>query len=173
MAALIIGDPVNELSIRPATLGDARAIAQIYNHYVVTSTATFDTEPKTDGERIVWLVSRGMEHPVLVAEIGGAVVGWGALSPYRDRPAWRHTAEVAVYVDGDHTGAGIGPKMLDKLVEAGRSAGHHVLLSQVVSENEASLKMAQRAGFERVGTLKGVGRKFDRWIDLELLRMEL
>jgi len=164
---------VTQTSVRRATLGDARVIADIYNHYVATSTATFDTEPKSVGDRIAWLTEHGDTHPVLVAEKDGEVVGWGALSPYRERPAWRLTAEVAVYLACGSTGAGIGSQLLGALVEAARAAGHHVLLSQIVAENHASLKMAERAGFERVGTLREVGRKFDTWIDLEILRLAL
>jgi len=164
---------VTGVFIRKATLGDARAIAEIYNHYVKSSTATFDTEPKSVGDRIAWLTQHGDSHPVFVAEAQGEVVGWGALSPYRERPAWEHTAEVAVYLKQDRTGSGIGGELLQALVDAARAAGHHVLLSQIVAENEASLKITERAGFERVGTLKEVGRKFDRWVDIELLRLGL
>jgi len=164
---------VTEVSIRRATLGDARVIAEIYNHYVTTSTATFDTEPKSVGDRIAWLTEHGETHPVLVAEQSGEVVGWGALSSYRERPAWRHTAEVAVYVAAARTGQGVGPRLLEALVGAAREIGHHVLLSQIVADNVASLRMTERAGFERVGTLEQVGYKFDRWIDLELLRLGL
>jgi phosphinothricin acetyltransferase len=164
---------VSEVLIRRATLGDARAIADVYNYYVANSTATFDTEPKSVGERIAWLTQHGDEHPVFVAESEGGVVGWGALSPYRERPAWRHTAEVAVYLSAESTGKGIGAELLGALVDAAREVGHHVLLSQIVSENTASLRMTERVGFERVGTLRQVGRKFDRWIDLELLILEL
>ncbi len=162
-----------ETTIRRATLGDARAIADIYNHYIATSTATFDTECKSVGERIAWLTEHRDAHPVFVAENDDAVVGWGALSPYRERPAWLHTAEVAVYVAPERTGEGIGPALLAALVDAAREIGHHVLLSQIVAENTASLRMTERAGFERVGTLRQVGRKFDRWIDLELLSLRL
>jgi L-amino acid N-acyltransferase len=82
---------------------------------------------------------------------------------------WRHTVELSVYVAEDHVGLGIGPRMLEALVRHCRAAGHHALIAQIVADNERSLRMAQRAGFERVGTMREVGRKFDRWVDLVLL----
>lgn len=162
---------MTELSLRRATLGDARVIADIYNHYVATSTATFDTEPKTHGERIAWLTSRGDDYPVFVAEKGGEVVGWGTLSPYRERPAWRPTAEVAIYLSPGHCGAGIGRALLQHLVEAARHSSLHVLVAQVVTENTASLALFDRTGFDRVGTLREVGWKFDRQLDVVLFQL--
>lgn len=161
------------MRIVPATTEHAEQIARIYNHYVLHSTATFDTEPGSVEARVAWLEDRSPRHPVLVALLGGDVVGWGALSPYRDRPGWRHTAEVAVYLDPAHTGRGIGPRLLDVLVEAARDAGLHVLLSQIVADNDASLAVTERAGFERMATLPEVGHKFGGWIDLVLLQKRL
>ncbi len=164
---------MNDLAIRRATLGDARSIADIYNHYVANSTATFDTEPKSVGERIAWLTEHGDTHPVLVAEIDGVVVAWGALSQFRERPAYRHTVEIAVYVAPEHTGAGIGPALAEALIDAARSAGHHVVVSQIVSENLPSIKLSERAGFTPVGTMHEVGRKFDRWLDVVVMELVL
>jgi phosphinothricin acetyltransferase len=157
---------MRSVSIRPALPSDAAAIAAIYSHYVVTSTATFDTEPVTAEQRAAWLAERGPEHPVLVASSGGEVVAWGSLSPYAPRPAWGATVEVGVYVDSAHVGTGIGSSMLAALVEEARAAGHHAIISRIVSENAASIAMAEKAGFERVGHLREVGRKFDRWLDV-------
>jgi phosphinothricin acetyltransferase len=164
---------VDHLVIRRANNTDAVDIARIYNHYIRTSTATFDTIEKSVEERTQWLAGHDDRHPVLVAELAGRVLGWGAIAPWGSRPGWRHTVELSIYVSSDSLGKGIGPKLLGALVAEARSAGHHALVSQVVTENEASLKMSERAGFGRVGTLREVGRKFDRWIDLALLEMVL
>jgi len=160
-------------TIRRATLGDARRIAEIYNHYIETSTATFDTEPKTVGDRIAWLTEHGDSHPVFVAEKDDEVVAWGSLSPFRERAAYCHTVELGVYVDVGHTGEGLGPAMLDTLIDAARGAGHHVLVAQIVSSNVPSIKMGERAGFEDVGTMREVGFKFNRWLDVVIMQMRL
>ena len=157
----------------PAVSAHAEHIARIYNHYVLNSTATFDTEPGSVEARRVWLEERSPRHAVYVALHGDEVVGWGALSPYRERPGWRHTAEVAVYLDPAHTGRAIGPLLLGRLVEAARDAQLHVLLSQVVADNHASLAVTERAGFERVALLREVGHKFGEWVDLVLLQKRL
>ncbi len=159
--------------VRRATLGDARTISDIYNHYIVNSSATFDTETKSVGERIAWLVEHGDAHPVLVAESAGEVVGWGSLSPFRERPAYRHTVELGVYVAPEHTGSGIGRALTEALIEAARRAGHHVVVSQIVSENLPSIKLAERAGFRPVGTMHEVGRKFERWLDVLIMELVL
>lgn len=161
------------VSIRPATLQDAAEIARIYNMYVLGSTATFDIEPHTVERREEWLRGRSAEYPVLIAENGSSVLGWAALSPYRERPAWRHTVEVAVYVGEDARGQGIGPQLLDAVLDSARDVGHHAAVAQVTTENVASLKTLERAGFERVGTLIQVGRKFDRWLDVAILQHTL
>ena len=87
------------IDVRRAIAGDGEAIARIYNHYVLTSTATFDTEPKTPADREAWLANRSPAHPVLVAEQDGRGVGWGSLSPWGERPAYRHSVEISTYVD--------------------------------------------------------------------------
>ncbi len=164
---------VSEISIRRATTGDAPAIAAIYNHYIFNSTATFDTEPKSVEERERWIAEREPRHPVFVAEREGRVIGWAAISRYRERPAYVHTAEVAVYMDVDERGAGVGGRLLGRLIDEARSLGLHVLVSQIVAGNEASLKMTERLGFERVGVLREVGRKFGTWLDVVILEMVL
>lgn len=160
---------MNELHIRSATPADAADIARIYNHYIKESTATFDTAEKTEQERVQWLADHGEGFPVLVAERDGDVIGWGSISPFRERPAYRHTVELGIYLRDGETRAGVGPLVLDALIKAAEKAGHHALMGQVVSENEASLRMLERAGFSRVGYLPEVGCKFGRWLDLVIV----
>jgi len=163
---------MSQLAIRPATDADAAAIATIYNHYIRTSTATFDTEEKSVANRLAWLGEHGGAYPVLVAhEDGGEIVAWGSLSKWGTRCAYRHSVEISVYVAPAATKAGLGPAMCEALIELGRELGHHAIISQIVSENEPSLKMGARLGFENVGRLRQVGRKFDRWLDVVLMEL--
>lgn len=162
---------MNPATIRRATTADATAIAGIYNHYVRTSTATFDTVPVTVDSRIAWLETHGDAHPVFVAERDGEVVGWASLSPYGVRPGWARTVEIGIYLAEGHTGTGLGAPLLGALVDAAREAGHHALIGQIVAENEPSLRLTERAGFKRVGHLPEVGRKFDRWVDLVMMQL--
>ena len=160
---------MSDIEIRLATASDAAAINAIYNHYVCTSTATFDTEVMSAERRLAWLGEHIGDYPVLVAERAGEVLGWGSLSRWGTRCAYRHTVEISIYIAETATGGGMGPALGDALVVRARAAGHHAIVSQIVHENLASLKMAGRLGYEHVGTLKQVGRKFDRWLDVVLM----
>ena len=164
---------MDDLTIRRATVADAAAIAGIYNHYVLHSTATFDTHAKSAEDREWWLSDRDPRHPVFVAERDGEVVGWAALGPYRERPAWALTSEVAVYVSASQRGSGIGTRLLGMLVDEAGGLGLHALVSQVVVGNDPSVRMAEGLGFERVGLLREVGRKFDTWLDVVIMELVL
>lgn len=165
---------MTSLIIRPATADDAPAVAAIYNHYVTTSLVTFDTEPKSEDDRRRWIADRDGAHPVVVA-LGDddEVVGFGALSAHSPRPAWARTVEAAVYVREGAVGRGIGPDILDELIRLGRKLGHHVMVSRIVGTNESSLKMVERAGFERVGVMREVGYKFGTWLDVVIVQLLL
>ena len=127
---------MRDLTIRPAAESDASSIAAIYNHYVRTSTATFDTEERSLAEQIAWLAEREEAHPVLVAENDDrGILAWGALSPFRERGAWRHTVEISVYVAPDAAGQGIGPALSEVLIDRAQELGHHAIISQIVHEN--------------------------------------
>ena len=164
---------MNPIHIRHAVSADAVAVAQVYNHYVRTSTATFDTETKSTADRVAWIESRSAEHPVLVVEQDGAIVAWGALSPLGERPAYGHSVEISTYVAAGVTRQGVGPALAQALVDEARRIGHHAVVGRIVADNEPSLKMSLRLGFSEVGRLREVGYKFGRWLDLVLLELIL
>ena len=164
---------MRDLTIRLATDGDARSIAQIYNHYVRSSTATFDTAERSVEDQSARLQQHAASHPVVVAETDDEIVAWGSLSPWGTRCAYQHTVEISVYVAPQSAGDGIGPAVSAVLIERARELGHHAVVSQIVHENDPSLSMARRLGFEYVGTLREVGRKFDRWLDVVLMELVL
>ncbi len=152
---------------------DLPAVNEIFNHYVRTSTVTFETQEWTDEERSAWHTEHGDKYPVVVAERDGEIVGWGSASRWSERKGWMHTVEFSVYVKAGVTGGGIGPAILDALIAACRAVGHHVALAQIVADNEPCLKMVENAGFERLGVMKEVGYKYDRWLDLALVELLL
>lgn len=159
-----------EVNLRPACPDDAGAIARIYNHYILESTATFHTEPVDAAERAEWMVERGEAYPTLVAEVDGTVCAWGALSAYRPRPAWHPTVEVAIYVAPEHTGRGIGPLLIDELLDRALENGYHSVVSQIVAGNEPSEAIAERSGFVEVGRLREAGLKFGQRLDVILMQ---
>lgn len=162
-----------DVIIRPATAADAADIARIYNQAVTGSTATFDDEPKTAGDRVEWLTAHDERHPVLVAERDGAIIGWGSLTAYSSRRAYDGTVEASTYLDEAHTGRGLGTTLSSALIDRAREIGLHVILSRICTENTASLAMAARLGFKEVGVMHEVGYKFGRWLDVALLELVL
>ncbi|MFZ4434697.1 MAG: GNAT family N-acetyltransferase [Microthrixaceae bacterium] len=162
--------------IRPAELADAPAILDIYNHEVQTSVVTFDLVPRTLAEQEEWIGDRSGAHAVLVAvdddpdgTTPEAIAGFGALSPYRDRPGYSTTVEDSVYVHRDHRGNGVGRLLLAELVETARAHGFHAMMAKVVGGHEASITLHAAAGFEVVGHEREVGRKFGRWLDVVVM----
>ena len=164
------------MNLRDATVADLPAIVDIYNYEVANSTATFDTIAVTVDERTAWL-ARHREtprHPVLVVQAdGGAVAGWAALSAWSDRCAYARAAEVSVYVHRDHRGKGIGRQLLMALIERGRAAGLGVLLARISMDGDASVKLHESLGFGRIGTMRRVGEKFGRILDVDVFELHL
>jgi phosphinothricin acetyltransferase len=157
-------------SIRVATRDDAGIINDIQNYYVLSSTATFHTESQTLDERLAWLDGRSRAHPVTVAEADGAVVGWGALEIFRSRPAYRHTAELSVYVHHERHRLGIGRAIVADLIQRARTLGHHTLVGGCCSETTSAIALLEASGFTRVARFREVGHKFDRWLDVVFLQ---
>ncbi|MGE5554221.1 MAG: N-acetyltransferase family protein [Betaproteobacteria bacterium] len=146
-------------------------ITAIYNEAVQNSTATFDTEPKTLDDRRRWLAEHGEAYPVLVAlDPAGQVLAWGSLSPYSDRLAYRFTVEDSLYVHPQARGQGLGSLLLGRLVELAQEHNYHTIIAKIVDGNAASLAVHRRHGFTDVGTMRQVGYKFGRWLDVTILQ---
>ena len=158
------------MQLRLATLDDAEGIRAIYNVEVLTSTVTFDLVPRSLDDQRRWLADRSGAHAVLVAVEGREVIGFGSLSPYRDRPAYRTTVEDSVYVHPDHQGEGVGRALLAELVELAADHGFHAVMARIVGGHEASIRLHRSLGFTVVGTEREVGRKFNRWLDVVLMQ---
>ncbi|MGE0374919.1 MAG: N-acetyltransferase family protein [Planctomycetaceae bacterium] len=163
----------NRITLRRATPVDAGAIADIYNEAILTTTATFDTDPKTAQEREQWLQSHDERHPVLVAVDGGKVIGWASLSAWSDRRAYADTAETSFYVHSTHRGRGVGRLLKLAIIEEARRLGYHSLIARVAEGSAESLHLNESTGFVLVGTLKEVGRKFGRLLDVHILQLLL
>jgi L-amino acid N-acyltransferase len=163
----------NAVTVRRAQLTDAATIADIYNEAILTTTATFDTETKTAEERAEWLQSHDERHPILVAEIDGVVVGWASLTLWSDRTAYADTAESSFYVHSTHRGRGIGRKLKEAIIDEARRLGYHTLIARITAGSTESMHLNESTGYIRVGTLKEVGRKFGKLLDVHILQKML
>jgi len=156
--------------VRLAGPEDAEAILTIYNREVTGSTVTFDMVPRSLAEQREWLAARAGAHAAVVAVDGTRVIGFGSLSPYRDRPAYSTTVEDSVYVDPGSQGRGVGRALLGELVRLATAHGFHAMMARVVDGHEASIALHRACGFELVGVEREVGRKFGRWLDVALMQ---
>lgn len=152
-----------------ARADDAEAMRRIYNVYVETSTVTFDLVPRTLAQQRAWLGARTGAHTALVAVQDDEVIGFGSLSPYKERPAYSTSVEDSVYVDVAHHGQGVGRALLSALLEAAETSGFHAVFARIVGGHEASIGLHAGHGFEVVGTEREVGRKFGKWLDVVVM----
>lgn len=165
--------------IRPVTHDDNMSLREIHHWAVNNTTATMDTEPRSPDAQSAWIDAHdGDPYPALVAEdatgdpgMVGQVLGYASLSPYIPRPGYRTTAEVSVYVHPNWQGVGVGQQLLTALTREARRRGFVSLVSLISEDNTASLRLHQAQGFERAGTLRQAGRKFDRWVDVTFMQL--
>jgi L-amino acid N-acyltransferase YncA len=164
-------DPV----IRPAASGDLDAVAAIFSHYVTSSVITFEVTPPTAQD---WrrtrddLARRGL--PFLVCECDGEMAGYAYAAPWRAKPAYRHTVESTIYLAPDHTGRGLGRRLLRTLQEHCTLAGAEQMIAVIAdSGNPASIALHRACGFTDAGRLLNVGRKHGRLIDTLLMQYDL
>lgn len=163
------------VEFRAATAADAPALAEIYAHYVLTHTATFEIDPPdaTEMERRRQVVlAAGM--PYLVAVAHGQVIGYGYAGTYRPRVAYRHTVEDSIYLRPEWAGRGVGRDLLGRLITASEAAGFRQMVAVIGdSANTASVRLHARLGFVEIGTLREVGFKFGRWLDTVIMQRPL
>jgi len=153
--------------IRSAKDDDALDIAYIYNYYIATSHATFEIEPIDEAEMLrrieeCWYSG----YPFLVCEENDEIVGYAYGRRFRVRQAYLHSVEVTVYVRPGHTERGIGKLLYEKLFDEIRKGDFHAIIGGISLPNDASIKLHENFGFEKVAHFREVGRKFDRWIDV-------
>jgi len=162
------------MRLRLAASRDAEAIRTIYNHEVVSGTSTFDLTPRSPADQAAWLERHQGAHPAVIAvsDDDGRTLGFGALSPFRSRPAYATTVEDSVYVASGERGTGVGRSILEELVRLGSEHGFHAVIARIVGHNDASIGLHRTCGFELVGIEREVGRKHGRWLDVvELQRL--
>jgi phosphinothricin acetyltransferase len=157
--------------LRPAERTDAEAIRIIYNAEVAGTTVTFDLVPRTLEDQVAWVEEHSGGHPAIVAvDETGDIIGFGSLSPYKERPAYFTTVEDSVYVRDDHRGTGVGHQLLTELVRLAQQYGYHSIIARIVGGHDASISLHRRCGFEIVGTEREVGRKLGKWLDVVVMQ---
>jgi L-amino acid N-acyltransferase YncA len=155
--------------VRPATLADAAAIAEIYNQGIADRVATYETEPRSDEERRAWLDALGGRYPAVVAEVDDRVVGWAAAGSYRARACYRGIGEFSIYVHRDWRGHGVGDRLLAALIDEAERLGFWKLVSRIFLFNEASRALCRKHGFREVGIYEKHAKLDGRWLDVVIV----
>ncbi|HZZ43874.1 MAG TPA: GNAT family N-acetyltransferase [Tepidisphaeraceae bacterium] len=162
---------MSSFAIRLATAADLPAIHDIYNHYVLHSTATYQTIPDPLSAREAWFHSHGPSHPITVATTDqNQILAWASLSPFHPRAAYSKTVEDSIYVHPHHHRQGLGSALLADLLTRAQSLGHHTVIALISADQTPSLLLHTKHGFTPAGQLHQVGHKFNRWLDVAYLQ---
>ena len=157
------------MNIRTAEEKDMQQLLDIYNYEAEHGFATFDFTPKTMEERMVWFREHNVKnHPLIVAEEDGKAVGYASLSAYRPKEAYKETVELSIYVDKDYRRRGIAGKLAVAILDMARDREDiHTVVSVITGGNDASMKLHEQLGFVHCGTIREVGKKFGKILDIE------
>lgn len=163
------------MDIMDAQDADLPSIQAIYAHHVLTGTGTFeDVPPSLEEVEARFAAKRQAGFAWLVARDASGVLGFGYYGPFRERAAYRYTVEDSVYVRDGVRGQGVGKALVAELLTRARTAGFKQMLALIGdSENTASIGMHASLGFQHSGTMRKVGQKFDRWLDVVIMQKGL
>lgn len=160
--------------IREASAEDSQAIADIYAHYINNTVITFEEQPVTAEDfvdRIKRVQAAGFSW--LVAEEKGEIIGFAYSTKWRERSAYRHTAEVSVYLANGITSRGWGTKLYEVLFSTLRAQSIHIAIGGIALPNDASIALHEKFGMKKVAHFKEVGYKFGRWLDVAYWQVQL
>lgn len=161
--------------LRASRDADLPAMTTIYAHHVLHGTGTFEIDPPTETDMATRRADvLGRSLPWLVAEEGGAVIGFAYCNWFKPRPAYRFSAEDSIYLAPGAHGRGLGRALLAELAAQAERAGVRKLIAVIGdSANAGSIGVHRSVGFTDVGVLKSSGWKFDRWLDVVLMEKAL
>ncbi len=159
--------------VRPFKISDTQQLLEIYNYYVLNSTATFDDVPLSFEMFSDKITRINADYPFIVFEENNKILGYAYGSKFRPKPAYNKTVESTVYVKHDTFGKQIGTKLYKELLNLLKKEQYHVVLGVLTIPNEASIKLHEKFGFTKVADLKQVGFKFGKWQDVGFWQLNL
>ncbi len=156
-----------ELTVRSARPEDALQVSEIYNHYIQTSTITFEEEPVSAAEMAARILEiQSLSYPWLVATAANDVLGYAYAGKWKVRAAYKHSSEITVYVRPGQERSGVGSALYQQLLPALKAGGVRAAIGGVALPNDASVRLHEKFGFEKCAHFKEVVFKFNRWIDV-------
>jgi phosphinothricin acetyltransferase len=163
-----------DVTIRIARKEDVSKILEIVNYEILNSTVLYDYQERTYAYQLNWFEEKQHEKmPVIVAVHKNEVVGFGTYGSFRPREAYKFSVEHSIYIAQKARGLGTGRKLMVALISLAKAGGFHVMIGGVDAANEESIAFHKKFGFTETGTLKEVGYKFGRWLDLKFLQLVL
>ena len=150
-------------------------ILAIFNEAILNSTALYDYQARTEESMVRWFDTKAKGgFPVVGAvDQSGELLGFASYGTFRAWPAYKYSVEHSIYVAAAHRGRGMGKLLLQELIQCARQQQYHSLIGGIDSQNRASIELHKRFGFSRAATLREVGFKFGRWLDLEFYQLIL
>lgn len=152
--------------IREVCPDDAAQIAGIYNHYILETTISFETQPLSAEDMRIRIEEISSYFPYFVAENNGKLTGYCYAHPWKERAAYCKTLETTIYLASEAKGRGLGTRLMTQLIKECRNRGYHALIACITAENEESCQFHERLGFKKVSHFEQVGQKFGRWLDV-------
>ncbi|MCK9593099.1 MAG: N-acetyltransferase family protein [Methanoregula sp.] len=157
----------------PVTENNLGSIKEIYDYYIVNSTATFHGEKITIPELKEFLFIAHPKYRSFILRENNVIIGYCFLTRYKKRQAYDRTAELSIYIKPEYTGKGIGVVALKYLEEAAKNSGIHVLVGTLCGENNASIRLLEKSGYTRCAHMKNIGEKFGKILDVVIYQKEI
>lgn len=141
-------------------------ICDIYNHYIEHTVISFEEQTLSVAEIQTRVENYTKKYPWIVALVDNRVVGYAYATQWQSRCAYAASLEVSCYLDHQQTGKGYGKALYSELLQRLKALGCHVVVAGVALPNDASVKLQEAFGFEKVAHFREVGYKHQRWIDV-------
>jgi L-amino acid N-acyltransferase YncA len=154
------------MNIRACEPEDVKSICEIYNYYVKNTTVTFEENTVDHSEMLKRLETYTKTYPWFVCEVDRNVVGYAYATKWKDRGAYKHSAELTIYLKNTNMGKGYGKALYAVLLDALYSMNCHLVLAGIALPNETSIKLHESFGFRKAAHFSEIGHKFDNWIDV-------
>jgi phosphinothricin acetyltransferase len=164
---------MSDITVRLATIDDLPGINEIHNHYVGYCTSALQDEPDSLEARKAWFDTHDQKHPVIVAVLEDRVLGFAALSPFDDRPAFDGTVRDVLFVRSTSRGRGVGGLLMKEMLRHAKALGHRCVIAAIDSNQIGLLQAHIGAGFQQVAVLPSVAMKFGRPLDIVYLQLML
>lgn len=161
-----------EIIIRPAVATDVASILDIVNYAILHTTSNYHYEAQALDTQMTWFEQKQSQgFPVIVAEAGGEVIGYGAYGTFREKIGYQFTVEHSVYVAPHHIGKGVGKLLLAELIRLAKAQGIRTMIGGIDADNADSIAFHKKFGFKECGIIKDAAYKFERWLDLLFMQL--